>query len=98
MLAHSSHNFLFFHFADVKQSVSSTESPDGFDDEYTTPPSRVQTAVKGVVTQVNALRKGVPDLFQGAKEAYKFLETINVFLDKWDSQLQAASKEQDDDE
>jgi len=81
----------------VKQAVSSTtESEGGFDDEYTTPKSRVQIAVKGVVAQAQALRKGVPDLFQGAREAYKFLETLNLFLDKWDNQLQAASKEDDD--
>lgn len=76
---------------------STTESEDGFDDDYTTPKSRVTSAVKGAATQFDALRKGMPDLFQGAREAYKFLQQLNGFLDVWEGRL-AATADADDDE
>lgn len=73
---------------------STTETDDGFDDDYTTKPSRVNTAVKGAATQFEQLRKGVPDLFQGAREAYKFLEHLNGFLDTWENRLLAGSEDE----
>jgi len=79
----------------AKAGSPTTESADGFDDDWTPKPSRLSTAVKGATTAVKgttshfqALRKGVPDLFQGAREAYKFLEHLNGFLDSWEARLQ----------